>query len=109
MTDRSTEEEQDEETDTKEHRIMEKDDPRTEAQPNEGWEEGFERVDWAAKKGDYSRTAMAAQNKMNQLEGLWNENLTSTSVGDQGRQATNTTANRHTRPITKRRASKRGF
>ena len=30
-------------------------------------------------------------------------------VGDQGRQATNTTANRHTRPITKRRASKRGF
>jgi hypothetical protein len=35
------------------------------------------------------------------LEGLkWNENLTSTSVGDQQRQATNTTANRHTRPIT---------
>ena len=50
MTDRSTEEEQDEETDTKEHRILEKDDPRTEAQPNEGWEEGFEIVDWTAKK-----------------------------------------------------------
>jgi len=35
-------------------------------------------------------------------------NLTSTSVGDQQRQATNTTANRHTRPITKRAGQQKG-